>query len=166
MTGRAEVDRQRRRLDAAFGRASGLRAKPEILAEPEILADFARYLCVLVSGFLEQSVIELLLEHVRTHSGPTVLRHVERRLRRFTTATAKNVAELVGGFDPDWRRDLEAFLVDERKAALDSIVNLRQNVSHGRPGATSITLAGVRSYYDTVKKVVEHIADLCLPRAG
>ncbi len=56
MTGRAEVDRQRQQLDTTFSRASGLDA------DAELLSDFARYLCVLVSGFVEQATIELLIE--------------------------------------------------------------------------------------------------------
>ncbi len=155
MTGRAEVDRLRRRLDETFKRASALNA------DPELLSDFARHLCVLVSGFIEQAVIELLLEYVRLRSPEEIQRHVGQRLRRFTTANAKNVIELIGSFNLDWQRDLEKHIVDEYKDAVDSVVNLRHTVAHGR--FAGITMNSVQSYYDRVKKVIDHIADLCLP---
>lgn len=155
MTGRAEVDRQRKRLDATFKRAT------TIEADPEILSDYSRYLCVLVAGFLEQSVIELALEHVRLHSHVSVQRHVERRLRRFTSANSERITQLLGSFDPTWSKDLEAYLVDEYKDAVDSVVALRHSISHGH--SVGVTLVRVRSYYDGVKRVVNHIADLCLP---
>jgi hypothetical protein len=44
---------------------------------------------------------------------------------------------------------------------VDSIVDLRQTISHGR--YAGITLAGVKAYYAQVKDVVDHIADLCDP---
>jgi RiboL-PSP-HEPN len=155
MTGRLKVASERQRLDATFGRSD------MIGPDAELLSDFARYLCVLVAGFLEQAVIELLLEHVRNHARPSVLRHLESRLRMFTSANAQRIQDTLGTFDPQWRQDLEEYLVDERKAAVDSIVTLRHTISHGRH--VGLTLTGVRAYYRHVKDVVDHIADLCDP---
>ncbi|MGD0663758.1 MAG: HEPN domain-containing protein [Syntrophorhabdales bacterium] len=155
MTGRAQVQHERQRLDATFQRASGTQG------DPELLSDFAKYLCVLVSGFLEQAVIELLLEHVRTHSHSSVLRHVEQRLRRFTSANRERIIQLLRSFDPEWGKDLETYLVDEYKDAVDGVVALRHAVAHGR--SVTITMARVFEYYGRIKQVVEHIAGLCVP---
>jgi len=156
MTGRAEVDRQRQRLDATFQRAAG------IGGDAELLSDFARYLCVLVAGFLEQAVIELFLEYVRVHSQECVQRHVEGRLRQWTSANAQRILDLLGGFEPAWRADLELYLVDEYKDAVDGIVDLRHTISHGR--YVGVTMVGARDYYARVKSVVNRIADLCVPQ--
>lgn len=155
MTGRAEIERQRQKLDATFKRASATNS------DAELLADFAKYLCVLVAGFLEQAVIELPLEHVRTRSDISIHRHVERNLRRFTNAKAQRIIDLLGSFEPDWGKDLENYLVDEHKAAVDSVVDLRNSVSHGRPA--EVSMRRVQDYYVRVKCVVDHIADLCVP---
>jgi hypothetical protein len=155
MTGKAEVGRLRQRLDATFGRAVGAQA------DLELLSDFARHLCVLVSGFLEQSVQELILEHVRNNASPKVQRYVESRIRSFTNANTQRLLDLLGSFDPDWRRDLEAYLVDARKDAVNSVIDLRNTISHGR--YAGITMSRVGGYYDRVKEVVEHIAGLCDP---
>jgi hypothetical protein len=69
--GRAEVASLKKRLDATFLRASS------VTTEAELLSDFARYLCVLVCGFLDQAVMALLLEHARQRSQPSVLRYDE-----------------------------------------------------------------------------------------
>jgi len=106
-------------------------------------------------------MIEISLEHVRTHSDPSVLRHVDGRLRRFTSANAQNIIDLVGSFNPDWRVDLEGFLVDEYKDAINSVVNLRHTVAHGR--YTGVTMVSVQDYYARVKTVVDHISNLCIP---
>jgi hypothetical protein len=156
MTGRAEIERQKQRLDATFKRAAKLGA------DPELLSDFARYLCVLVSGFLEQAAIEIALEYVRTHSDPSILRHAERRLRSFTNANTERIVQLFGSFDADWQKNLELYLVDEYKDAVDGIVALRHAVAHG--GNAGITMTRVQSYYDRVKHVVDHVADVCIPQ--
>jgi len=155
MNGRAEVDRQRQMLDETFRRVSGVRG------DAELSSDFARYLCVLVSGFLEQAVIELLVEYVRLRCPEQIQRHLGSRLRRFTTAKARNITELFGSFDLDWQQDLEGYIVDEFKDAVDSVVSLRHAIAHGR--FVGVTIISVQSYYDRVKKVVDHVADMCLP---
>ncbi len=156
MNGKAEVDRQRQQLDATFKRAVG------VGTDPELLSDYARYLCVLVSGFLEQAVVELLVEYVRRHSDSRVQEHVERRLRRkLTNLKKQGLIDVLGSFDPDWRRDLDAFLVDEYKDAVDGVVDLRNHIAHGR--SVGITMATVRDYYLRIKDVVDRIAQLCVP---
>ncbi len=157
MTGKAEVERQRQQLDATFKRASGLGG------DAELLSDFARYLCVLVAGYLEQAIIELALEQVRIQSSTSVQRHVEPRLRRFTNANSQRIVELVGSFDPDWRTDLDRFLADEYKDAVNSVVALRHAIAHGRPA--NVTMARIQAYYGLVKQVVEHVVHLCAPGA-
>lgn len=155
MTGRAQVQRTRQRLDDTFKRASRLKG------DPELTSDFARHLCVLVSGFLERAAIELLLEHVRQRSHQSIQRHMAQHLRRFSSAKANNLIALFGSFDLAWEADLKLYLVDQHKDAVDSIVDLRHNIAHGRD--TVVTMSRITEYYDRVKEVVEHIANLCLP---
>lgn len=155
MTGRAQVQRERQRLDDTFKRASRLKG------DPELSSDFARHLCVLVSGFLEQAAIELLLEHVRQRSPQSIQRHIGQHLRRFSSAKANNLIALFGSFDLAWEADLKLYLVDQYKDAVDAVVDLRHNIAHGRD--TVVTMSRITEYYDHVKEVVEHIADLCLP---
>jgi hypothetical protein len=155
MTGKAEVARQRQQLDATFKRASGLEG------DAELLSDFARYLCILVSGFLEQAVIELLIEYVRTHSDSRVQQHIEQRLRQLTNLKTQRLIDVLGGFDADWRRDLESFLVDEYKDAVNGIVDLRNTIAHGR--YAGVTLVRVQDYYVRIKAVVDQVSRLCVP---
>jgi hypothetical protein len=156
MTGRAEVERLKQQLDATFQRA----VATKLDAEP--LSDLARYLCVLVSGFLEQAVIELLLEHIRGRSSASVQQYAERQLRRVTNLKAQRLIDLFGSFDPNWQSDLEQYLVDENKDAVNTVVDLRNTIAHGR--SAPVTMSRVRKYSEAVNRVVDHLADLCLPR--
>jgi hypothetical protein len=155
MTGRAEVARLEKQLDAAFQRIKSLGPAADI----EVQSDFARYLCVLVSGYLEKSVAELMLEHARNNGAATLQRFVDYRTRQFANPNSQRLADLVGSFHPDWRRGLEAFLVDDVKDAVDSVVNLRNTIAHG--GTVGVTYQRVLGYYERVKRVVAHVAMLC-----
>lgn len=135
MTGRAEVWRLENRLEAVFGRAAAGNM------DLELQSDMARYLCVLVSGYIEQAIIELLMEHTRQRAHPSVLKHVEQRLRRFANPKVQRIYDLVGSFDGDWRANLESFIVDERRDALNSVVDLKNTIAHGQ--SVNVTLSRV-----------------------
>jgi hypothetical protein len=71
------------------------------------------------------------------------------------------IIELAGRFDTAWAHDLETFIVDQRAAALGSIVSERHRISHGQN--SSISFARVREYRGPIDEVVDHIADLADP---
>lgn len=155
MNGRAEVARLKQRLDATFQRIEG------VDSDLELRSDFARYLCVLVSGYLERAVAELVLEHARRSGGPSLQRFVETKTRRFANANSERLQNLLGSFDADWRQTLGFFLVDELKDAVDSVVALRNTIAHG--GSVGVTYQRISDYYMRVQKVVDQVADLCAP---
>ncbi len=155
MSGRAEVWRLRQRLEATMSRVV------LVQHDPELQSDFAKYLCVLVSGYVETAVTELLLEHSRRNAAPTVQRYVEARTRRLTNLNSERLQQLLGSFDQDWREDLSLLLVDEKKDALDSVVNLRNKIAHG--DSVGVTYHRIAEYYRHISPVVERVADLCAP---
>ncbi len=158
MSGRLEVHRLRKRLDATLARG------PTTSADIEVQADFAKYACVLVSGFLENAVVALLLDVAQKRSAPEVAFFVERQLDYWTSPTTEKIVQLLGDFSPDWRKAAEDYLIDERKAAVNSLVALRHKIAHGESVGTSI--AQVRAYYATVVGVVAFVADLVDPLSG
>lgn len=155
MNGRAEVSRLRMRLDATFARI------PSSSADPEIQADYAKYLCVLVSGFLENAIVTLVLHYVERRSAPEVAAFVERQLDRWTNPNAEKIATLFGSFSPDWRTTLDGYLVDERKDSVNSLVALRHKIAHGESVGTS--LSQVRAHYKVILEVVNFLSDLAQP---
>lgn len=155
MNGRAEVWRLRQRLEATIKRLD------LVQADPELQSDFAKYLCILVSGYVETAVTELLLEHSRRNAAPTVQRYVEAQTRRLTNLNSERLQQLLGSFDPDWRQSLSLLLVDEKKDALDSVVNLRNRIAHGE--FVGVTYQRITGYFTHIKPVVEKVAELCAP---
>lgn len=158
MTGRRAVYRLKQRLDATFERG------PAASADIEVQADFARYMCVLVSGFLENALVALVLDVAQARAAPEIAFFVERKLDYWTNPTVEKVCQLLGDFRPDWRAAAETYLVDERKAAVNSLVALRHKIAHGESVGTS--MSQVRAYYTAAQEVIQFVADLIDPPKG
>lgn len=155
MTGRAAIHGHQQRIDAVFARAAALHN------DPELLADHAKYLCVLVSGFIEKSLSEVVLEHARRVGAPSLQRFVEANTGRFTNANSERVLQLLATFDPEWRREIEGVLVDEYKDAFDSVVSLRHRIAHG--SSVGVTFVRMKDYFAAIVEVIEKIQRTCIP---
>jgi hypothetical protein len=158
MTGRLEIARLQRRLDSTFSRA------PPPAADLEFQADFAKYLCVLVSGFLENAIAALLLDYVDRRSSPEVTLYVDRQLKYWTNPTTDKIVSLLFSFDATWGNTAAAYLVDSRKESLNSLVALRHKIAHGESVGTS--LYQVKQYYATVREIVRFLEDLIEPESA
>ena len=151
MNGRREVTRLKQQLDAAFSRVSLLST-----SDIELRSDFARYLCVLVSGYLEMAVQELAAECCRRQSSPMIHRFASSQLRSFQNPGREKVLQLMGSFNPGWRTYLESNFANELEAA-GSVVSNRNLIAHGR--SVSITYIRVRDYFDRVQRLVEQLSN-------
>ncbi len=131
------------KLDATFDRAGLLGY------DSELQADFAKYLCILVSGFLERCVESIVVDYARENANPSFARYVEvtiRRRLRSRSANAHLLAVLVADFGA------EIILDEESKEVIASVYGSRNQLAHGTD--VGITLTQVREYYDVVKDTV------------
>jgi hypothetical protein len=148
-----EVNRQRNRLKAVFGRA-----RSSIVADPECQSDYARYLCILVSGFVETAVEELAIEYCRNRSQTSVFNYASNHLRRVQNLKSQKLLQLISAFHKRWYADLSSFIEDGRRDALDSVVNLRNRIAHGKPD--SLSLATITQYFEKIDEIVVYLEGL------
>lgn len=154
LTGRHEVLRRKKRLESAFELISNADLTPELMSH------FARYLSVLVSGHVEQSVKELVTEYVRVRSDAKVQRYVGNQLKKLQNINQNKLRQLVESFNPEWWQTISGDHVDEL-AALDSVTAVRNSVSHG--GDSGITLLIIRQYFDLVSILLNYLSELLDP---
>jgi hypothetical protein len=147
------VSSRRAQIDTLFGVGQRLETDPR--SDIELKAHFSQYLCVLVAGFAERAVIDLYGEHIKRRSAKTVIAYGTSRLAGFQNPNSERLLQLAGAFDPQWRRDLELYIVGERKDALDSVMNNRHQIAHGT--SVPITHGRLRRYYDKVVEIIEYI---------
>jgi hypothetical protein len=147
-----ELERQRALLRSLIRRVGHAADLHDI----EMQAHWAKYLCILVAGFVENSLRLTFGRYVKQSSQPRVARYFESRLNRLQNPKAKNVVELVASFDPLWAKNLETFLSgNNRKDAIDSILNNRHLIAHGQN--SGITVASVDQYLNRIVEVVEFL---------
>lgn len=148
-----EVLRSQSRLDDLFDKVSRLSE------DPELQAHWSRYLCVLVSGFLETSIRQIFSEYTKTKAHPKIVNYVEKQLERFQNPNVESVLQLAGAFDPSWRSELEDTVDEEVLAAVNSIVTNRHGIAHGRNVGLSYVV--MREYYMNSRKLIEFIDEQC-----
>lgn len=127
----------------------------------EMQAHWARYLCVLASGFVENMVRNLYGAYAEKNSYSTaVVRYAKRQLNNIQNPNASRLVEIAVAFDPAWGRDLEAYLVLEyRRDAINAIMSNRHLIAHGRN--SNITVGEVSRYLLKIVEVAEYIEEQC-----
>jgi len=154
-SGIQEVWKLKQRLDATFERIDEIDS-----VAIEVQSDFAKYLCVLVSGFLERSIVELVQEHARRKGPLTLSNFVENRTKRFPNPKPDKIRQLLGSFDSRWHLEVDEFLRNEVQDAINSIVSNRHLIAHGY--RSDITVNEVRRHYQVIQKLVKKVQSVCL----
>ncbi len=143
----------KQRLDNLFAQISAFSG------EFELQSHWARYLCVLVSGFLEVSICAIFNQFVKNSASPQVANFVKHELDGFQNPKMGKILELMRGFDSQWASELETATEGQLKDAVDSIVANRNQIAHGKD--VGITYTRIKSYYEDTIRVVDLIERTC-----
>lgn len=99
----------------------------------ELRAHWARYICVLSAGFLENALMDVYSQYARSCSTPAIADYVEATLRKILNPKAKRFEETAKAFNKAWEEDLTTFLdSDGRREAIDAIMSNRHLIAHGK----------------------------------
>ncbi len=149
------IAKHKQRIENVFARADGLPYEEEALR-----SDLARYLCILVAGYIEQSVQHIYTEYSRNSASPQVFRHVERQIRRGTNFNTQNLLTIVSSFDDAWSNEIEQHNEYDRfKSAVDTIYANRHRIAHGDD--VGMSYVDVKQYFGTVVDLMELLVQQC-----
>jgi hypothetical protein len=150
---RWEIKRLRENLEDLY-----VRADPRSIPDPEIASDLGRYLCIRVSGYLEQATSVIMRDYCHKNSGGNVQQFAISWLERMPNMSSDALLKLVGRFNETWEKELENFLSqEERKGSLNALIKIRNNVAHGIPQGLSRENAW--SYYRVAEEIIEWLLD-------
>lgn len=150
-----ELVRQHSRLIALFKKTASATGE-----DLEVQAHWAKYLCVLSAGFLENAVCEVYSGYSTLCANENVARFASKVLARVQNPKTDKFFEIAEAFDPQWRAQLEAFVEDNgRKDAINSIMSNRHLIAHGKD--STISYVRVRDYFDKSVEVVEFLEQQC-----
>lgn len=126
----------------------------------ELQSHWARYLCVLVAGFLENAISEVYSSYVQKCSNEQVANYVEAVLGRIQNPKAQKFLETARSFNRDWELNLNDYIEQNgRKDAIDSVMTNRHLIAHGKD--SGITLARLDQYFKKGVEVIDYIEGQC-----
>lgn len=145
---------QKQRLEWLITQASTFRG------DQQLQAHWARYLCVLAAGFLENALFDVYSRYAKRCANEQVANYVEAALARLQNPKADKFLDTARAFDRSWEEGLRAFIEDNgRKDAIDAIMANRHQIAHGKD--SGISLVRVQQYLERSIEVVEYIEDQC-----
>jgi hypothetical protein len=150
---------QKQRLDHLFARVKEV---ADAASDPELQSHWARYLCILVAGFLETSVHAIYASYAREQSSPSVAKFVAEKLRRERNMNMETILRIARSFSVQWAEELRAETSGERQDAVNAILANRHQIAHGR--SVGITYSQIRTYYERALEVLDMAERKCAGR--
>jgi len=148
-----EVLSYRQRLDSLIHKIDSFSG------DEELQAHLAKYLCIIVCGFLETSVRAIYRDYAQKKASKYVANYVDSKLKNFQNPKMEKILSLAGAFSSIWREDLEKTTKDVIKESIDSIVANRNVIAHG--GSVGITIGSMKRYYEDAVKLINLIERQC-----
>lgn len=122
----------------------------------ELQAHWARYVCILTSGFLENSIKEIVGNYVDSQVSKPVADYVKRNMTTLRNPKADKFVEVTASFKPDEKDAFQSFVDSSfRKEAIDNIMKNRHKIAHGRD--SNITLSTIEDWLETSTQVVRYM---------
>jgi len=126
----------------------------------EIISHWAKYLCVLSAGFLENSLVEVYAYFSTKSSSPHVASFTRTALSRIQNPNSTRFVETANSFNKRWGENLEIFLDDNgRKEAINNIMANRHKIVHGKN--SDISFHRIHEYFAKAIEVIEFIEKQC-----
>lgn len=122
----------------------------------EIQAHWAKYLCVLSAGFIENAISEVYIEYVEGKANDEVVNFATSTLSKIQNPKVEKFINNARSFRVSWAEELEDYVEqDGRLEAINSIMGNRHRIAHGK--SSGITIARLRQWLDKSIEVIEFI---------
>lgn len=142
---RNKIENEIKKLDNLFN-------KIDQVEDIELQGQWARYLCVLVSGFIENSCKFIISEYSTRQSPPKINEFIIKNVNRQTNFNSTNIISFFSTFSKEWGETLENFIVEDKKESIDTILNNRHQIVHGKNAGVSFVI--VKRCFENIKETV------------
>lgn len=151
MFNNSELNKQHTRIRTLIEKAK------QFEPDDELRSHLTKYICVLCSGFIENSIYHAFCDIADKSCTPSVvLTYTKTQLYKIQNANAEKIRELTKSFNPNWHDGIRAFLQEEnRGSAINYILKDRHNIAHGRD--SDITIGKLEDYLNKTVEVIKYI---------
>jgi hypothetical protein len=152
---RNDLASKRRRLNLYFEKVGSYNNDDE-----EINSFLAQYLCVLSSGFIEDSIRTIygnFAEEQGSHQHVTA--YVKKELKYFQNAKYEDILQLTYAFSHEWGTSFQEFMDEEMRTSINSIVTNKNQLAHGL--SSGITYTQLKKYFANSLRVLDFLENQC-----
>ncbi len=126
----------------------------------ELQSYWAKYLCIVTAGLIENALKEIYSEYVTRVASPTVANYAITHLSRIQNPKTSAFLQLAKSFKTQWQVDLQTFVDDDgRREAIDSIMTNRHLIAHGKD--SNITVAQLKNWLEKAVEIFEFMETQC-----
>ena len=152
-----ELSRQIQQLNSLVQRADEASN-----SNAELQSEWAKYLCVLAAGLLENAIKELYTEFAKRKVAAPIASYVSSSLSPIKNPKHDVFLRIAAAFNDGWKTELENYLIDnERGVAINSIISNRHLIAHGQSRNSSITVARLKDFLSRSIEALEFIEQQC-----
>jgi hypothetical protein len=141
----------RQRIDNLF-------KKVALFEELEIKSEWSKYLCILVSVFIEESLRVLLEKYCENKASANIQKFVGKKIDNITNCKTEKIKRILLEFSSDWENEFTNKINDQIKTAIDNVVQNRHKIAHGK--SIPMSYHNILNYYNNVKKAVEILEEI------
>jgi len=150
------LDRQAK-LQDLFNEVTRLHSSGSI--DTDLFVQLTWYLCVRISGFLENSVQIILLEYVQSKTSDVPTQNYVEKNLQLVNANYNDIVGTVRRFNENWRTSLRQNNVQQYKSVLNNLVENRNQIAHGRD--SNITIQELQDYFTQIQNLVLLLHNTC-----
>ena len=131
--------------------------------ETEIHAHWAKYICVLISGFIEQAVKEILDDQFFEHCDRKIYNYINATWPRSRNMRCEIFQGTLENIDSSWSEKFKEWLEKDlqRKMEINDVIRSRNYIAHGEDfKATNVTLDSVKKKFEVACEVIDFLEEL------
>lgn len=126
----------------------------------ELQSHWAKYLCVLSAGFLENAISEVYIDFVRNKAHQPVANYASSTLSKVQNPKTAKFLEVARAFKKSWGDELDTFLQENgRGEAINSIMHNRHLIAHGK--SSNVTVVRLQNWFEKSVEVIAFIENQC-----
>ncbi len=148
-------------LHTAIARVDRAFVLGKAVADDETKAHYARYLCVLTAGLLEEGVRTIIVEYSDGRCSSEIANFVAGQADDFQNPKYGKILSFLDKFGSKWTEALERSVSEQVRDHIDSVVARRHLIAHGREGGLSF--GTVSAYYESAKIFLEKLKQVVIP---
>ncbi len=148
-----KLQKEKKKVDDLFTRVS------KFTGDPFDKALLTQFLCIRVSGFLENCVRIIFTEYSTPRTNDNVKAFVDKKLERFPNPDYGSIIDLTKQFSNEWVTNLKKILDEKHQTSLSGINKNRNQIAHGQ--SSVITLTDLRTYYNDAVEVIQKLEVTC-----